>query len=953
MPCLTVATHLTHLTLGLRGTRSVFICGFVMALLLALGRPARADIITVDTSMVSPGSYNQLSAHLNYSGSPGGGSDTQNTDLSGSQQIKLDVTFNTNDYTATVNGFAFVEAAPGNVNLSDLHWHWTFTYALLTFNIYVNSSGVSGSGRTVPTFSSVSGGSFPTGDHHFMLNNGSVQPSTDAPGQSLSGINLASSPLDAQTLGQQGQVTMTLEGGWRYAVTWTMPVNFTQNLDGNTTLNGSGTLQATGYYQISSPTGADEVWVGNANGWDSSSCWIPNGTPGSGATVAHLNGSVMFLQADRSIGTYGLGGGVVGQIVGASDWSSTHSLHLSGNFYMKTGTLGPNLILAHDGVAGHLCIGNGGNVLLNCDNQYNTTDPYGTEIGWSDGAAMACTVKLADWRALNPPGTLTHVYNGSTLDLNGVSGVRGGGIVMDGGTSLLNNSGTAASTTAPVTVNGATLGGPGGLTLSAGVFGQDFTKTGTGTLIIGADSGCAGSIAIAVGTLQVGNGGGGGSLGSASVVNNGTLVFNRAGACVVPGSLSGPGPVNFLGPGTVILTGANSFGAMNYGGISSISAGTVQVGNGGTSGTLGNGPVAVSSALVFNRADTLLVPNLLGGPGTLSQNGPGTLILTGDNVYSGGTTVSAGTLQVGAGGTSGLLGSGPVLNNAALVFNRADDLAFGGAISGGGTVVQNGPGTLVLTGGNSYTGPTTVNGGTLVVGGTHSAGSGTYTVTSGATLRVDGAVSTSRDLSIDGTLGGSGELDAYTTVFGTLAPHNAGGSLVVSDTLALLGTTVMEVNHDGAVAASDCVIAATLYGFSSLVVTNTGVNALRAGDQFHLFYWMSASSDFYPVTLPPLPSGLVWSNHLATDGALSVIGQPVPLTPRFGAPVLSGSTLTLAGTGGEAGGTYYVLSSTNLAAPRGTWTAVATNKFDSKGALLFTPTVDPAQPQQFYLIAIP
>ena len=1040
--------------------------GTAAALLLALGRPAAAQTnmtISVGTSMVSPGSYNRLSCHLSYSGT-GGGSDTQSTDLSGNQTINLNVTSNL-DGTMTVNGFAFQQTTPGNVNLTDLHWHWTY----LIYNIWVNSSGVSGTGRTVPTFSTVTGGSFPTDDHHFVLNNGSVQPSTDAPGQSLSGVNLASSPMDTQTTGQQGQVTMTSNGDGTYTVTWTMPVNFTQNLDANTSLSGNGTLQATGQYPSSSPSGANYTWIGNNNGWDSANMWYPNGNPGIINTVAHLNGKVMFLQDNRFIDEYGYGGGVVGQIVGCSDWSTTYYLSVQGNFYMRNGTLGPNLELAHvPTTSGHLLIGNGGNVLLNCDNEYSTTDSFGTEIGWVDsGAGLACTVKLGDWRALNQPAARTHVFNNSTLDLNGVSGVRSGGIVMDPGTSLLNNSGNPASTTGPVTANGCYLGGPGDLTLSAGVFGQGFTKTGADTVSLGADSGCTGSIAIAAGTLQVGTGGGGGTLGSASVVNNGLLVFNRAGTCVVPGSLSGPGQVSLNGPGTIILTGANSFGGMTYGGIAFLNAGTLQVGAGGTSGTLGSGPVLDNGALVFNRADTLLVANLIGGVGTVSQNGTGTLVLSGGNAYSGGTTLSAGTLaigsdsalgtgglaitgpatlcsdgttwrtlnlaavdlysdvtlgdaanngvltfqsspwtlqttpqitvsspvvivgpiggsglgltkagagtlmlggtntysgpttisggtlQLGAGGTSGSLASTQVLDNAALSFNRSDALTFAGNISGSGDLTQGGAGTVVLGGSNTYTGTTEVSAGTLVVSGSHSAGSGTYTVDSGATLRVDGSLATSGDVTVGGTLGGTGELEAYVTVLGTLAPRNAGGSLVVSDTLALLGTTVMEVNHDGPLPTSDCVIAGTLYSFSSLVVTNTGVQALRAGDRFNLFYWMDASVDFNPIKLPPLSPGLAWSNHLATDGALSVIGQAAPLTPRFGAPVLSGSTLTLAGTGGVAGGTYYVLSSTNLAAPRANWTAVATNTFDASGGFSFTPTVDPAQLQQFYLIAVP
>src|SRR5207245_1859416 len=98
-----------------------------------------------------------------------------------------------------------------------------------------------------------------------------------------------------------------------------------------------------------------------------------------------------------------------------------------------------------------------------------------------------------------------------------------------------------------------------------------------------------------------------------------------------------------------------------------ISTGTLQVGNGGTSGTLGAGNITNNAALVFNRSDTITVTNAISGTGALTQNGSGTLILTNANTFSGGVTISAGTLQVGNGSTSGTLGTGNVTDNAALV----------------------------------------------------------------------------------------------------------------------------------------------------------------------------------------------------------------------------------------------------------------------------------------------
>ena len=71
--------------------------------------------------------------------------------------------------------------------------------------------------------------------------------------------------------------------------------------------------------------------------------------------------------------------------------------------------------------------------------------------------------------------------------------------------------------------------------------------------------------------------------------------------------------------------------------------------------------------------------------------------LTGDNTYAGRTTISAGTLQLGNGGTTGSV-AGNIVDNAALVFNRSDVLTYGGVISGTGTLTKIGTGTLILTG---------------------------------------------------------------------------------------------------------------------------------------------------------------------------------------------------------------------------------------------------------------
>src|SRR5439155_21094309 len=88
-----------------------------------------------------------------------------------------------------------------------------------------------------------------------------------------------------------------------------------------------------------------------------------------------------------------------------------------------------------------------------------------------------------------------------------------------------------------------------------------------------------------------------------------------------------------------------------------------------------------------------------------------TLFRSTNNTYSGVTLVNAGTLQVGNSGAVGSLGTGNVTNNADLAFNRSDLATNSSLIAGSGRVEQNGSGTIIFTGNNTYSGVTLVNAG--------------------------------------------------------------------------------------------------------------------------------------------------------------------------------------------------------------------------------------------------
>jgi autotransporter-associated beta strand protein len=200
-------------------------------------------------------------------------------------------------------------------------------------------------------------------------------------------------------------------------------------------------------------------------------------------------------------------------------------------------------------------------------------------------------------------------------------------------------------------------------------------------------------------------------------------------------------------------------------------------GNGTTSYISGGNAMLAQAGAVFNvgLGDTLNVSAVLadqlwtGNPGLLVKTGSGTLLLTGSNTYTGGTTISAGTLQLGDGtsGNDGAPGTGSVTNNAALVYNLYGSQTPSYAISGSGNLIKAGPGTLTLSTNNTCTGATTVNGGVLQTSGPNTPRS-TLGTSSSILVNSGGTISVGGDNSLVGYL-----------PYGTQAIQiNAGGAIV-------------------------------------------------------------------------------------------------------------------------------------------------------------------------------
>lgn len=409
-----------------------------------------------------------------------------------------------------------------------------------------------------------------------------------------------------------------------------------------------------------------------------------------------------------------------------------------------------------------------------------------------------------------------------------------------------------------------------GIVTGAGTGGV--VKTGAGTLTLTGDSTYTGGTKISDGTLQLGNGGTAGSI-IGNVLNNSRLLFDRTGTYAFEGTVSGSGSLVKNNTGTVILNTANT-----YSGGTTINAGTLQIGDGGTTGSI-TGDVLNNGTLAFNRAGTYVYSGTVTGTGAVEKSGAGTVVLTGDSSYGGGTTIKAGTLQLGNNGASGSI-AGNVLSNGTLAFNRANTYKFDGVISGSGAVVKDGTNTVILTGTNAYGGLTTINGGTLQLGEGKAGGSIIGNVLNNGTLTFN----RSDNDTYAGVVSGSGGIVKTGT-----------GTMELTGNNTYRGpTTVQDGTLRGNIAAN-----------TDLVVTNPGI--YRSGGSSRTLNSLNGTGrvdmesqnltvltgDFSQGTLVNTGNLIKNGNGTFTVGAATVAG----LSLNSGhLTVANGKTLTVTGT---------------------------------------------------------
>ncbi len=297
--------------------------------------------------------------------------------------------------------------------------------------------------------------------------------------------------------------------------------------------------------------------------------------------------------------------------------------------------------------------------------------------------------------------------------------------------------------------------------------------------------------------------------------------------------------------GQVTLEGTQSTGSLLFKtdgySLSSGTAGVLNLVN-GSGGSATVGAEAGVSALLNAQ---------IGGTGKLEKTGAGTLILAGDNLYSGGTTLTTGTLIVrrdtALGGGALTLGSGTTLrsdtsdvtlsNNVTLggasnvVVDSGINLNLAGALSGAGGLVKIGAGSLALSGGNAQLGNTWLNAGGLVLGSHSALGSGTLNTLDNTTLDSGLAgVQIGNSLAMSGNLTFLGSLDMALSgvVSGTgnlIKSGNSALSLTGANTLngtVTLNQGTLRLGHASSLGNASLTVAgaSTLESTANLSVAN-------------------------------------------------------------------------------------------------------------------------------------
>ncbi len=683
----------------------------------------------------------------------------------------------TNGYAVTIQNVLAADAgSPGG----GLTKNGAGTLTLSGANTY--AGGTSINAGTLSVGNVIDNGNLGASTSGVALNGGTLRLTHSAVADGTFGSRVLAVGASGGTLNVNGTATTGQNSRVIFNTANTLAGN------GALTITGRGTLDGWGGGRGAVVNTASQSYGGAITLQDGGLLAIEGGGLASGATISIGN------NAEFSIGT----GVTVNNNVTVTGGTTSNMSWTNGG----TGVLAGNLIL-------------NANLRMSMRNWYSSKAQSGTVSGVVSGTG---TLTILDG-----PGTLTltgaNTYTGATTISAGTLQLGNGGaagslstssaISIASGANLRFNQSDAVTqgtdfSTAAITGEGAvTQAGSGTLTLNT-------ANTYTGGTTIGANQNAAVLRATASGAL------GTGTIGLDSVGNASTARLELEGGITLSNAISFP------------ARGNTSTGIKNTGGANTLT-GDIALGTGGNfytiesdSGLLtlsGNltPPISSTRTIVLNGgADGVLSGSVNFTSGNIlgvTKDGTGTWTLSGTNTYTGDTTIHAGTLALGTGGS--------IANSGKIIVGDAGS---------SGTVLD----ATALSG--------------LGIGASQTlSGIGTVNVGSGNTL----------------------------TVSGTLAPGNSIGTLIINGDAVLAGTAEFEINPDPNPVLADLAdVSGNLTYGGTLNVTNIG-GALQWGNTFNLFDWGTLSDSYFSaVTLPSLSPGLVWQNNLLVDGTITVVPEP-------------------------------------------------------------------------------
>ncbi|MDJ7219313.1 autotransporter-associated beta strand repeat-containing protein, partial [Salmonella enterica] len=244
--------------------------------------------------------------------------------------------------------------------------------------------------------------------------------------------------------------------------------------------------------------------------------------------------------------------------------------------------------------------------------------------------------------------------------------------------------------------------------------GETLTKEGDGTLVLSNTANDYGNTDINGGTLSANDAAALGS-GDVAIAENAKLELSQG---TLDNNVTGGGQIVKSGSDELIVTGDNT-----YSGGTTITGGTLTADH---ADSLGTGAIVNSGVLQVGEGE---LENTLSGSGSLVKTGTGELTLGGDNTYSGGTTITGGTLTADHADS---LGTGVIANSGVLQVGEGE---LENTLSGSGALVKTGTGELTLSGDNTYSGGTTIDDGVLIAANVNALGGGD--VDNAGTLKLD------------------------------------------------------------------------------------------------------------------------------------------------------------------------------------------------------------------------